>query len=241
MKLDKNFSEQTYIQSNIVSDEDKLAKFVENKKDYLSNASYHLINRDYTLIIDISGSMNTADYPEGKTRWVAAQKYTLALAQKCEKLDPDGITVYMFADDFQRYDYVTSSKVKQIFEENQPHGSTNLLAVLQDAFNNYFQRKSNGKTKQSGETILVITDGVSCNRIGVSEAIINATQKMDRNEELGISFIQVGYQPKVSKSLKSWDDELQGLGAKFDIVDTVSLDDMDKMTLIQVLIKSFAD
>lgn len=116
-----------------------------------------------------------------------------------------------------------------------------MLIVLQDAFNNYFQRKANGETKESGETILVITDGVSCNRIGVSEAIINATHKMDRNEELGISFIQVGYQPQVSKSLKSWDDELQGLGAKFDIVDTVTLDDMEKMTLIQVLINAFAD
>ena len=241
MKLDKNISDKTYIQSNNFSEEDKLAQFGENQKQSISNLSSYLINRDYTLIIDISASMKTPDYPEGKTRWMVAQKYTLALARKCEELDSDGITVYMFADKFQRYDHVTSNKVEQIFEENQPQGSANLLAVLQHALNNYFQRKANGKTKQSGETILVITDGVFTNRIGVSEAIINATQKMDRNEELGISFIQVGYQPQVSKSLKSWDDELQGLGAKFDIVDTITTDDMEKMTLIQVLINAFTD
>lgn len=241
MTVHKNVNNEIYIQPNSVSDEDKLAKFVEIKHDSISEASSYLINRDYTIIIDISSSMATTDYPDGKTRWMAARKYTLALARKCEKLDSDGITVYLFADKFQRYDYVTSSKVEQIFEENQPHGSANLLAVLQDAFNNYFQRKANGKTKQSGETILVITDGVSHNRIGVSEAIINATHKMDRNEELGISFIQVGYQAQVSKCLKSLDDELQGLGAKFDIVDTVTLDEMDNMTLIQVLINAFND
>ncbi|MGD1910034.1 MAG: VWA domain-containing protein [Rivularia sp. (in: cyanobacteria)] len=241
MTLDKNLNSQTYIQSNAISDDEKLTKFVEIKNDSISNASSYLINRDYTIIIDISGSMATTDYPEGKTRWMAAQKYTLALAKKCEKLDPDGITVYMFAESFQRYDRVTSNAVEQIFQENQPQGGANLLIVLQDAFNNYFQRKANGETKESGETILVITDYVSCNRIGVSEAIINATHKMDKNEELGISFIQVGYQPQVSKFLKSWDDELQGLGAKFDIVDTVTLDDMEKMTLIQVLINAFAD
>ncbi|MEM9925974.1 MAG: VWA domain-containing protein [Cyanobacteria bacterium P01_D01_bin.50] len=241
MTVHKSVNSQTYIHSNTLSDDEKLAKFVETKNDSISDASSYLINRDYTIIIDISGSMATSDYPEGKTRWMAAQKYTLALARKCEKLDPDGITVYMFAESFQRYDCVTSTKVEQIFQENQPQGGANLLIVLQDAFNNYFQRKANGETKESGETILVITDGVSCNRIGVSEAIINATHKMDRNEELGISFIQVGYQPQVSKFLKSWDDELQGLGAKFDIVDTITLDDMDKMTLIQVLINAFAD
>ncbi len=241
MTLDTNVNYQTYIQSNTASDDEKLAEFVDINNNSISNANYYLVNRDYTIIIDISASMGTPDYPKGKTRWVAAQKYTLALARKCEKLDPDGITVYMFADNFQRYDHVTSSKVLQIFEENQPHGSANLLIVLQDAFNNYFQRKANGKIKPSGETILVITDGLSCNRIGVSQAIINATHKIDSNEELGISFIQVGYEPQVSKSLKSWDNELQGLGAKFDIVDTIALDEMDDMTLIQVLINALCD
>lgn len=104
MTLDKNLNYQKYIQSNAISDDEKLAKFVEIKNDPISNASSYLINRDYTIIIDISGSMATTDYPEGKTRWMAAQKYTLALARKCEKLDPDGITVYMFAESFQRYD-----------------------------------------------------------------------------------------------------------------------------------------
>ncbi len=241
MQVDKNVGEKTYIQSNIISDEDKLTKFVEVNENSISNKSSYLTNRNYTIIIDISGSMATPDYPEGKTRWMVAQKYTLVLARKCEQLDPEGITVYMFSENFQRYDYVTSGKVKQIFAENQPQGGANLLVVLQDALNNYFQRKADGKTKQSGESILVITDGVSSNRIGISEAIIDASQKMDRSEELGISFIQVGYEAHVRKALKSWDDELQDLGAKFDIVDTITLDEMDKMTLTQVLINTFAN
>jgi len=238
MKLDKNLGENTLIQTNTVSDEDKLKKFVEKNNDSISNTNSLLTNRDYTIIIDISGSMGSTDYPQGTTRWIAAQKYTLALAKKCEQLDPDGITVYMFAENFQRYDFVTSSKVKQIFEENNPQGGANLLTVLQDAINNYLQRKANGKTKASGETILVVTDGVSSNRIGISQAIIDATQRIDNNQELTISFIQVGHEPHISKAIKSWDDELQGLGAKFDIVNSVTLDDMEKMTFTQVLINS---
>ncbi|MEO1431104.1 MAG: VWA domain-containing protein [Cyanobacteria bacterium J06633_8] len=236
MKLDKNLQEEIFIQTNSISDEDKLQQFIETNNDSNFDANSYLINRDYTIIIDISASMATPDYPEGTTRWTAAQKYTLALAKKCEQLDTDGITVYMFAENFQRYDFVTSSKVEQIFEENKPQGGANLLTVLQDAINSYFQRKANGKTKSSGETILVVTDGVSSNRIGISQAIINASQKMDNNQELGISFIQVGYEPHISKAIKSWDDELQGLGAKFDIVNSVTLDEIDEMTMTQILI-----
>ncbi|BAY86326.1 hypothetical protein NIES267_58320 [Calothrix parasitica NIES-267] len=238
MKLEKNLESQTFIQANTNSDEDKLQQFIETNNYPTLDANSNLTNRDYTIIIDISGSMATTDYPQGTTRWIAAQKYTLALAKKCEQLDPDGITVYMFAEKFQRYDFVTSSKVKQIFEENKPQGGANLLTVLQDALNNYFQRKANSKTKPCGETILVITDGVSSNRIGISQTIIDATQRIDNNQELIISFIQVGYEPHISKAIKSWDDELESNGAKFDIVNSLTLDEIEKITFTQVLINS---
>ncbi|HBE34503.1 MAG TPA: hypothetical protein DD990_25215, partial [Cyanobacteria bacterium UBA11368] len=85
-----------------------------------------LENRDYTLIIDKSGSMSVKDQPGGKSRWEVMQESTLALASKCEELDPDGITVYLFSGRFKRYDNVTSTKVSQIFQENEPSGRTDL-------------------------------------------------------------------------------------------------------------------
>jgi uncharacterized protein with von Willebrand factor type A (vWA) domain len=118
-----------------------------------------LEQRDYTLIIDKSGSMSLRDQLGGKSRWEVMQESTLALASKCEELDPDGITVYLFSGRFKRYDNVTSSKVAQIFKENEPSGRTDLASVLQDATNNYFQHKAAGQTKPNGETILVVTDG----------------------------------------------------------------------------------
>jgi hypothetical protein len=49
-----------------------------------------LLDRDYTLILDKSGSISNTDKAGGRTRWVEAQASTLALARKCEQLDPDG-------------------------------------------------------------------------------------------------------------------------------------------------------
>lgn len=198
-------------------------------------------DRDYTLIIDKSGSMSTPDQPGGRTRWQAAEESTLAVARKCEQFDPDGITVYLFSGRFKRFDNVTSNKVGQIFQENDPSGTTNLAAVLQDATNNYIQRKGAGQTKPNGETILVITDGEPDDRKAVMRVIIEASRHIDRDEELAISFIQVGGDPTASKFLKTLDDELQGAGAKFDIVDTVTLDDMEGMTLSEILLNAIND
>ncbi|OUC11545.1 MAG: hypothetical protein B0A82_27060 [Alkalinema sp. CACIAM 70d] len=197
-----------------------------------------LNNRDYTLILDKSGSMSTLDRG-GKTRWDVAQESTLALARKCEQLDPDGITVYTFSGRFRRYENVTASLVEQIFLENDPIGSTNLAAVLQDACNHYFQRKAKGDAKP--ETILVVTDGEPDDRRAVIEAVIDATRKMERDEELAISFIQVGNDAGATQFLKALDDQLESVGAKFDICDTITMDEMGDLSLAEVLMSAIQD
>jgi uncharacterized protein with von Willebrand factor type A (vWA) domain len=200
-----------------------------------------LENRDYTLIIDKSGSMTTTDQNGGRSRWVAMEESTFALASKCEQFDPDGITIYLFSGRFKRYDNVTSSKVTQIYQENDPSGSTDLAGVLKHATDNYFERKSGGQTKPNGETILVVTDGEPDNREAVEKLIIAVSHRMERDEELAISFIQVGTDPQATKFLKRLDDELQGGGAKFDICDTVTIDDMEEMSLSEVLLNAIID
>jgi hypothetical protein len=197
--------------------------------------------RDYTLIIDKSGSMSINDRPGGKTRWDSAQESTMALARKCEEIDPDGITVYLFSGRFRRYDNVTSDKVSQIYQENEPMGRTDLASVLQDAVDNYFQRKAAGGTKANGETILVVTDGEPDDYKSVMRVIIETTQKLDLDQELAISLIQVGNDRKATEFLVALDDRLESAGAKFDIVDTVTIDDMEGMTLTEVLLNAITD
>ncbi|MBE9043365.1 VWA domain-containing protein [Pleurocapsales cyanobacterium LEGE 10410] len=195
-------------------------------------------DRDYTLIIDKSGSMSINDRPGGKTRWESARESTLALAKECEKIDPDGITVYLFSQRFRRYDNVTADKVSKIYEENDPMGRTDLASVLYDAVNNYFDRKAAGEAKANGETILVVTDGEPDDYKSVMRVIIEASRQIDRDEEIGISLIQVGTDRKATQFLKALDDQLESAGAKFDIVDTITIDDMQGLTLAEVLLNA---
>ena len=200
-----------------------------------------LENRDYTLIIDKSGSMSTKDKAGGLSRWQIMQESTLALASKCEELDPDGMTIYLFSGKFKRYDNVTAAKVSTIFQENEPNGRTDLAGVLQDATTSFFGRKAQGQVPANGEIILVVTDGEPDDRKAVMQVIIDASQKLDRDEELAISFIQVGTDEAATKFLTILDDDLGRVGAKFDIVDTITMHDMEDLTLREVLLNAIYD
>lgn len=217
-------------------------------KAQLSEEDIMLEERDYTIIIDKSASMSTKDQQGGKSRWEIMQESILALARKCEEFDPDGITVYTFSNRFKRYDNVTASKISQIFKESEPIGTTKLAEVLEDVLNSYFHRKASGKTKRNGETIIVVTDGEPDDRKAVMRVIIKASQQMERDEELAISFIQIGNEPEATGFLKRLDNELKSKdendgGAKFDIVDTITIDEIEneQLTLKEVLINAIVD
>jgi uncharacterized protein with von Willebrand factor type A (vWA) domain len=215
-----------------------------------------LEQRDYTLILDKSGSMNEKDVG-GQSRWQAVQESTLALARRCEQFDPDGLTVYLFSTEFRRYDNITSDRVAALFTENEPGGYTDLAAVLKDAFDSYFRRKARKQTKPSGELILVITDGAPSSESAVVDVIIEATHRMERDEELAVSFLQIGRDRDASAFLKRLDDDLVGpqeapgffqrifgggkRSARFDICDTVTFSDMEDRSLSDVLLSAITD
>lgn len=203
-----------------------------------------LQDRDYVLFIDKSGSMTETDTPEG-SRWKSVQETVQALTNKITEFDKDGITLYPFNSQFKRHDNVTPAVVQSLWTEHEPMGGTNHAAALQHAFDSYFARKQRGETKPNGEMFLVITDGIPSNgnegEQALRNVIINATKKMDRDEELGVSFIQVGRDAHATAFLKQLDDGLVAKGAKYDIVDTVTVEELNNRPLIDVLISAITD
>jgi hypothetical protein len=194
--------------------------------------------RDYTLIIDNSNDMQISNFSKDRKPWDLMQDSVIRLATECEKLDLDGLTVYLFSDCFKRYDQITSTDLAQIFLENQPSGKTNLADALKDAIDNYFERRALKIAKPNGETILVVTAGEIEEPERVKQIIICASKNLRQDEELGISLIQVGDKPEVTKFFKLLDDQLQTVGAKFDICNTVTIADMENMDLCDVLINA---
>ncbi len=209
-----------------------------------------LAGRDYTLLLDRSGSMALKDQPGGRSRWSVARESVQALAARCEELDPDGLTLYLFASRFRRYDAVTADRVASIFLENEPCGGTDLAGVLAHAFECHFERRrarsgqrSAGAAAggKSGETLLVVTDGEPDDPKAVMRTLVEATRRLERDEQLAVSFVQVGGDPRARRFLKVLDDDLQRAGARFDICDTVTLDEMEELGLTEVLLRAIHD
>lgn len=202
----------------------------------------NLKNRDYVLLLDKSASMGEKDTPTGQSRWESAKESAIGIARKITEYDPDGITVIPFNAGFKAYENTTEGKVKDIFAENEPGGGTMLAPVLRHVFQDYQSRKKAGKTKPNGEILLVVTDGQPQDESEVAKEIVKFGNTLDNADaEYGISFIQVGKDQAATNFLKRLDDDLVKQGAKYDIVDTKTMDQVDTLGLTETLIAALND
>lgn len=200
-----------------------------------------LKDRDFYVVIDKSGSMEERDTASGQSRWSYCQESVIAIARTIQEYDPDGITIVPFSGTFRVYHNVTADKVKDIFQENSPMGGTNLGPALQVCFDDYLKAKKSGTTKSNGAMMVVITDGQPHDEQVIAKAIVSFTKHMDVDEEFGISILQVGRDSAASAFLRRLDDNLQKEGAKFDIVDTKTMDDLENVGLTEALLAALTD
>lgn len=188
---------------------------------------------DYILVLDKSGSMGDASLTlENRTRWDEAQEFTESFARFAEKHDDDGLTVITFSSTTKVYDGVKADKVHEIFTTCQPGGSTNLAAALDVAF-----KKKFSTTKAA--IIVVMTDGVPDSETAVKASIIAAANKIEKDGDIGIQFVQIGNDAHAAKFLGDLDDNLKG--AKFDIVNSLTREEAEKLKIEQMLYLAIND
>jgi hypothetical protein len=198
-----------------------------------------LSNRNYVLVVDKSGSMAE---PVGRSkpmsRWDAMREYVSVVTRKCCELDADGIDVYLFGTKFSKFENVTVEVADQIFKKNSPMGGTDFVPVLTDVFNKHF-------SGDKPTTVLVVTDGQPSDGVdgqkALAKLLVATANKIEADNELAVQFLQIGDDPDAAKFLKKLDDDLQGAGAKFDIVDTKTCDDLESMSLEEVLLAAISD
>lgn len=192
------------------------------------------------VIVDRSGSMSGRDMPNGQSRWDYVKEYATGLVTAVSKFDEDGLDVCFFDDRLDIVEGVSDKNFASEWNKRSPRNSTMLEAPLKWALDLHFARKAKGESRSS--LILVFTDGEpSDKKKDIANRIIDASNRLGRDEELAILFIHVGTDRQAGQFLASLDDDLQGLGAKYDIVDVKTTDDIDKMTPDQLVEAAFND
>ena len=241
-----------------------LTKLTDEEIDAIENGTFFKklkevdTSRDYSIIVDMSGSMGCTDSTTGgKTRWKAAEEAIELLVPAAIKCDPDGITLYFFDSSFEKFENVKSLEdVRTKFKSRGPRGSTALHKVLADAVLEdgappvtVFGGGGGGgavdhpvpSKPRKPETILIITDGSPDSKKDVEDVIINATKLMQSDNDLSITFVQVGNDSGVDSWMQTLDDGLKAKGAKFDIVDVIGISQTKGMSFADIIAKSIAD
>ncbi|MDF0552383.1 hypothetical protein [Kamptonema sp. UHCC 0994] len=208
--------------------------------------SINLLNdRDYVIILARSGASREQNHPLYE-HWLAAQASLIDLAKKCQELDSDGLTVYEASTPLWKYENTDVKRLAEILQrQNTTPDPANLTKIhlqeaLSDALSDYFKRKASSKAKKGTIIVVVIDENQEDSKL-VAEIIINAANKIARDEEIGISFIQIGEDLEIRKFLTYLDDNLQQVGAKFDIVDTKFWQEIKKSSIVQFLIGAIND
>lgn len=191
-------------------------------------------NRDYVLCIDKSGSMSINDC-NGKSRWDYCKESVLGLLNKLSTIDPDGVDLYFYNTSFTKHENVTPQTLNDVWSKTSPIGGTMFAPVLKDVFNQHFSKQARPTT------VLFITDGEASDQGDTINEIVKAANKLEADAELAVSFIQVGKDGAASEFLRKLDDDLQGKGAKFDIVDAKTMHDLESTSIEQVLIDAIDD
>jgi uncharacterized protein with von Willebrand factor type A (vWA) domain len=180
-----------------------------------------LSNFNLSLYIDKSGSM------DGE-RWRIVAEAVPPIIRRMAAIDQDGITMAFFNTDIRAFgDNVTEARALEMFKQVEPGGGTSIVRVVSKAIELYNQRFHSTDKK---ELVVIITDGEDGEGHEgikkIAKLIIDQTQKMENDSDLTLLFIQIGDDENATQWLKVLDDSLKGAGAKYDIIDVKTFEDL---------------
>lgn len=198
------------------------------------------MNRRFVLIFDRTGSMADPvrfNDPSSGSRMAEAKESATAVVNKLMEYNPEGVDFYLFNTSFTKHRNTTPSTVAELFKKTDPYGGTDFTPVLKDAIEDHFAQSA------KPTTIVVVTDGEPSGngRRTLAELIVGTTKRMESDGDLGITFFQIGDNKEATTFLKTLDDDLVRLGAKFDIVDTKTCDEIAAIGLTEALLAAVND
>ncbi len=198
-----------------------------------------LANYNLELIVDRSMSMRKRDCPGGSSRWGWCGEQAEELGKQLAAINHQAISITTFAGDYLVYENQSPLQISNVFSNSQLQYGTRLGEPLEERIDRALQ-----KSRQTGKPALIaiITDGVPAPRYEpqlVVDVLVEATKKLRNPQELKVLFLQVGSQdPRGQFFLHNLDHRLIEVGARYDIVQTVTFDYLEQVGLGQALANS---
>jgi len=167
------------------------------------------------------------------SRWEWCRKQTLQLTEATHDVLNDGFKLVVFSKEAVEYCNVGPQAIEEVFRENKPEGPTHAAATLNTQFEEYFARRSSQGADTKPLLILMITDGCPQNPLSLCTAVMNATRRMNRADEITLEIIQIGHDQRANQLLSRLNDPADG--SRFKIVNTKAFSEVEKIGLTGTL------
>ena len=193
----------------------------------------HLLAKfDLHILVDRSKSMGQRDCPDALSRWQWCGQQASSLAQTFNQVAPQGLTLITFATQYDVFANARASDIEYLFQNMQLQFGTRLFEPMAEQFDTYFADKSPNKKPL---LVVVVTDGIPAPKFEmeyVRNELVATTNRMKTAHDVTVIFCQIGGQdPQGQNYLQDLDQNLTSYGAKYDIVHTVSFDQMQQVGL----------
>jgi hypothetical protein len=175
------------------------------------------------------------------SRWEWCRNQTLGLARDTAPISQDGLTLVTFSDYINVYRNVGVGKIASAFAYEQPAGNTDTAHALYEQLEDYFQRREEAGGKLKPLAVAIITDGAPNNAKRLRHVIANATQRMNRPDEISITFLQVGEDWRGYELFSDLQKRLRKDGALYDIVTIRPFKELKTIGLTRALLESITD
>ncbi len=190
-----------------------------------------LSGSDVVILVDISASMMENVEQAPKTKWQWCADYVSAFAIKSQPaFNKRGITMVPFNADYRVERQCSSEQVANLFRNTTPRGNTDFGSPLKQLLAEHL-----ASDRKRPLIIAVLTDGIPNRGPKIEQVIIDATKAMHREGEIQITFLEIGEEYAGTALLKYLDDYLVHDGARYDVVDAITFDELKNMNLEDAL------
>jgi hypothetical protein len=165
----------------------------------------------------------------------------MELTRQTSSVLPQGLSVVLFSSSSHVFPHISINEIPQIFQAYSPGGFTNEAGAVRRTLDDYFQRRQIGHGRIKPLLIAVITDGLPTDPDSLRHVIIDATNEMRQPDEIRMTFLQVGTDPKGAYFVKELDHKLMRESAKYEIVSSKTFAELLRTGLTRALVDCIAE
>jgi hypothetical protein len=188
------------------------------------------------VILGFDNSISMKTREGNSTRIGVVKELAGPVIKKACELDADGPDAFSFGERVAALGNITAdTAITKLQQLETDEYATNLGAFLHQAFKKAKEKINAG----SRVLVLAFTDGAASDKDVVKREIIEMTKWMSEDAQCALEIVYAG--DEAESYLKELDDDLQGQGAKFDIVDATAINDAIALSVEDLLNKAFND